>query len=316
MAASTLADRPKPNVRGGRCQHGAIHVSFPDSNFLIAGRTRFPHEKYFSRDGAFSLKVVHDGAERYDFNGSRYEVRAGRALLVPQGATFRAEPEPNAAVCPLFFSSQSVAEVQACVAGGHEEDLLEGATQRRDYSISLLNFDPRLNRAVQRMERLLLKADSMCNRRTYRFDQAFSIAIETSLQNVLAQTIRSFSGLQTQLQRMSAVKSSTRGELHRRLSFAEDRMRSDFAQPLTLSELARTAHMSTYHFAERFSEFYGQSPHRFLMNLRLAHARQLIASTDTPLKEVAVACGYQSLPSFVALCTREWGRSPATLRKF
>lgn len=45
-----------------------------------------------------------------------------------------------------------------------------------------------------------------------------------------------------------------------------------YAEPLSLSIIARDLGMSVFHFARIFSELEGRPPHRFLTDVRLTHA--------------------------------------------
>lgn len=312
------ATEPQHGLRWNRCrQHGAIHVGFPNENALIAGRGRFPHQSWPLDQGAFSLKSVIQGKEQYDLNGRRYELRPGRFLLVPFGLVFSSVPASRETeACPLYFSARTVEETAACVGGLAEEALLEHATQPVEVAPALLPFDERIERALSRIWELLqASTQTWPGAVEQRFDPAFSVELENAFHRALALAMDSRKVLARRLRRISAVKTSTREELYRRLLRAEDRMRAEFHLPLTLSDLAKTSFMSTYHFSQRFSEFYGEPPHKFLMRVRLAQARKLLKDESLPLKEVAQRCGYRSLPSFVNRFKREWGLTPGSMAR-
>lgn len=64
------------------------------------------------------------------------------------------------------------------------------------------------------------------------------------------------------------------------------------AEPLTLEDMARHAHMSVRTFTRRFRGGVGISPLKWLSQRRLAHARTLLESTDLPVARIAAACGF------------------------
>ena len=72
----------------------------------------------------------------------------------------------------------------------------------------------------------------------------------------------------------------------RHLRRARDRMDREYAQPLDVPALARTALMSTAHFSRRFREAYGETPYSYLMTRRIERAKALLRSqvsvTDAP----------------------------------
>ena len=65
----------------------------------------------------------------------------------------------------------------------------------------------------------------------------------------------------------------------RRLRRARDRMDREYAQPLDVPALARTALMSPGHFRGRFREAYAETPHSYLMTRRIEREASLPAPT-------------------------------------
>ncbi len=64
------------------------------------------------------------------------------------------------------------------------------------------------------------------------------------------------------------------------------------AEPITLEDMARHAHMSVRTFTRRFRSEVGLSPLKWLAQRRLAHARTLLESTDLTIARIATACGF------------------------
>lgn len=82
------------------------------------------------------------------------------------------------------------------------------------------------------------------------------------------------------------------------------------AQRWTLAMLARTAGMSRSSFAERFARVIGMTPLNYLLQWRLAVAKNLLAHEQVSVGEVALAVGYESASGFSTAFSRETGRSP------
>jgi transcriptional regulator GlxA family with amidase domain len=68
-------------------------------------------------------------------------------------------------------------------------------------------------------------------------------------------------------------------------------------EPLTLAELAGHARMSVRTFTRRFRQETGVSPQRWLTQHRVALARHLLESTDTPVERVAGEAGFGTTAS-------------------
>lgn len=65
----------------------------------------------------------------------------------------------------------------------------------------------------------------------------------------------------------------------------------NFAQKITLADLAKRAHQSPYHFARTFHRRTGQSPMRYLREVRVEAAKTLILTSPLPLRAIASMTG-------------------------
>jgi AraC-like DNA-binding protein len=112
------------------------------------------------------------------------------------------------------------------------------------------------------------------------------------------------------------VSSTTKAEINelRRLRRARDRMDREYAQPLDVSALARTALMSTAHFSRRFRETYAETPYSYLMTRRIERAQALLRRGDLTVTDVCFAVGCTSLGSFSARFTQLVGETPSHYR--
>ncbi|GGU23239.1 GlxA family transcriptional regulator [Streptomyces lavendofoliae] len=85
--------------------------------------------------------------------------------------------------------------------------------------------------------------------------------------------------------------------------------------PLTLADLAQHARMSTRTFARRFGEEVGMSPGRWLIQQRVARARQLLESTDLPVDRIAGEVGFATATSLRQHLHAAIGVSPLAYRR-
>jgi transcriptional regulator GlxA family with amidase domain len=91
-------------------------------------------------------------------------------------------------------------------------------------------------------------------------------------------------------------------------------MDREYAAPLDVPELARTALMSPAHFSRRFREAYAESPYSYLMTRRIERAKALLRRGDLSVTEVCCAVGWTSLGSFSARFTELVGEAPSSYR--
>ncbi|MFC8595135.1 helix-turn-helix transcriptional regulator [Streptomyces atroolivaceus] len=99
-----------------------------------------------------------------------------------------------------------------------------------------------------------------------------------------------------------------------RLRRARDRMDRDYAEPLDVPALARTALMSPGHFSRTFRAAYGETPYSYLMTRRIERAKALLRRGGMTVTEVCFAVGCTSLGSFSSRFTELVGESPSAYR--
>jgi len=85
-------------------------------------------------------------------------------------------------------------------------------------------------------------------------------------------------------------------------------------QPLTLERLAEAAALSPRHLSRVFTRDVGMTPMAFIQNARIDRARNLLESTELPLKTVAFKSGFGSVRHMRLLFNERLGRSPAEYR--
>jgi len=84
---------------------------------------------------------------------------------------------------------------------------------------------------------------------------------------------------------------------------------------LRIETLARVAELSPSHFLRAFRQTVGQPPHRYILELRIKKAEQLILLTDRSLVEIAAACGFSSHSHLSSTMKRLRHTSPSELRR-
>ncbi|NUP06302.1 MAG: AraC family transcriptional regulator [Polyangiaceae bacterium] len=89
------------------------------------------------------------------------------------------------------------------------------------------------------------------------------------------------------------------------------RMHDDVAHRWTVADLARTAGMSRASFAERFTRTVGVPPMEYLLEWRIAIAKDVLQRERVSLAEVAERIGYQSASAFSTAFSRHAGCSPS-----
>lgn len=99
-----------------------------------------------------------------------------------------------------------------------------------------------------------------------------------------------------------------------RLAEALVYLQRNYMKPLELDELAALVGFSPRHFSRLFQELYHDSPMRYLTQVRLAHARRLLAHTGYTVTEVAGMCGFADGNYFSRIFKRDTGVTPLQWR--
>jgi len=90
---------------------------------------------------------------------------------------------------------------------------------------------------------------------------------------------------------------------------------SDYAQPLSLSNLAGLVHLHPAYFSTVFKRVIGVAPLEYLARRRMQHVRELLLTTDRSLGEIARATGYRDPFYLSRVFRRVQGVPPSQYRK-
>lgn len=92
-------------------------------------------------------------------------------------------------------------------------------------------------------------------------------------------------------------------------------MRENFADPITLADVARAACLSRFHFCRLFHHETGIAFHEYLHDLRVTKAKALLSDRGLRISEVAFTVGFNDLSHFDRTFRRLVGRSPTQYRR-
>ncbi len=99
------------------------------------------------------------------------------------------------------------------------------------------------------------------------------------------------------------------------LSRVLEAIEADYAQPLHVRELADLAGWSVAHLHDMFRRHLEVSPHQALIGRRVRAARERLASTNQPIKQIARECGFSSDAAFCRRFRHVDGQTPAAYRR-
>lgn len=83
---------------------------------------------------------------------------------------------------------------------------------------------------------------------------------------------------------------------------------------VTVTETAARLKINRSHLFNVFKEIYGISPKKFIMNLRFEHARELLETTNLPVKQIAADTGFGDSPNFSRQFKMQMNMAPRIYR--
>ena len=114
---------------------------------------------------------------------------------------------------------------------------------------------------------------------------------------------------------ISAARSLGNAPVSGLVSDAAKYISSHYTENIQIPDLAKMEHLSVSRFCFLFKRRFGISPQKYILELRMATARDLLTSTDLPIKEIGIVCGYADAHFFSRIFRRVCGVSPTEYRR-
>jgi AraC-like DNA-binding protein len=111
------------------------------------------------------------------------------------------------------------------------------------------------------------------------------------------------------------ASSNRLGLTARQLRHALEYIEANLSQDVSLADVANASATSVSSLTRGFKTALGISPHRWVLNRRIALAQRLIYESATPLNEVAATCGFADQSHLTRVFMRNIGSSPAVWRR-
>lgn len=277
-------------------------ISFGDDNILLHGHAR----RHFAQaiHAPLSIKSVIRGEGRWCTTEGNFLVDPSILLVVNEDQEYSLtidSREPVETLCLFFAPDFSGDAFRTAQLPGQR--LLDDP-----FAVTRVTFAERAH-----------AADSPLGQRMRSIQAAASLPTDPLwLDAQLFQAAQNLADLvgeeRAKTASLPAVKASTREELFRRVSRAKACLDAGYDAAVNIEQAARSAFLSPHHFHRVFTQCFGITPHRYIVEKRLARADYLLRTTRLPVIEICAAVGFQSLGSFSMLFRRRFGITPARAR--
>nr|WP_198160693.1 AraC family transcriptional regulator [Pedobacter panaciterrae] len=116
--------------------------------------------------------------------------------------------------------------------------------------------------------------------------------------------------INSRMERLGALKASTRQELFKRLILAKEFISNNYNKKFNLNDVARFSCLSVNHLLRTFKEAYGISPYQFLTQVRLDRAKYFLEHTDYQVAYTSMLVGFESVSSFIRVFKSTFNVTP------
>jgi AraC family transcriptional regulator len=275
-------------------------------NAILSGYGTRYHVRDF--EGCLSLKSVVHGSADWEADGRRFVVNQDGYLILNdlQHYTMTIDSPTRVKTFCLFFERGFVEEINRVMIVG-DERLLDSPKNPRRPALDFINrVEPNDSAVLGLLRRF--HAELGYRRMPLTEWEAHFLRIGAQLVKERRETLRA-------IERLPALRASTREEVYRRLLRGRDFLLASLSDPIRLKDVAEAANLSPFHFHRSFARVFRETPHQYLTRHRLEMAAGLLRSTDMSVTAVGLEAGFESVAAFSDRFRRYHGKSPMGYRR-
>lgn len=99
------------------------------------------------------------------------------------------------------------------------------------------------------------------------------------------------------------------------ISLAVDFINKNYSRQFSLDQLCAEIHMSKYHFCRKFRHLLGTTVMEYVLETRLAAAKNMLVETSLCISEISEKCGFSSVSYFCRVFRENFGVTALQYRK-
>ncbi len=264
---------------------------FYEPHLVIREFSLLPGGEWLPRSSGWTMFQVESGGGYWLHAQSSAELSAGTALLVA-GKTPGCIRASQLGGMALHFFNVIPARLAGLMTLG-EQDFLRRAASRSEPAFQVYQADHLIAASLREMSAGRNRSGVRSRLNLLRlFVEAFGAELEEQV-----------------------APSRQNGDTKERLRAFLQETPSDALLEINISDLARKMHCTPRHLSRIFYELTGVSFRDARAEVRLARARELLATSHSKVVEVALESGYKSLSLFNLMFRRHFGISPSRWRQ-
>ena len=103
--------------------------------------------------------------------------------------------------------------------------------------------------------------------------------------------------------------------LQRKIAEVQAFLQANLDRDVDLRAIAGEAALSPYYFTRQFTAYVGVPPYRYLIELRIRRAIELLRDTELTITQICARVGFNSLSHFTTTFRAHTGLSPTAYRR-
>lgn len=252
-----------------------------------------------SHDNFSELVIVLSGSAEHIVDSERYRIRKGDVFVISDETEHGYTDVRDFRICNIMFRPSFFFTP--------ELDITESAGFQ-----ALFVLEPRYSRKSRFSSRLKLDMDAFLqiNRMIDQLHQEFTEKSD-GWKTILKAEFLKLTVTLSRLYRFEAIPDDA-GILQ--LAGVIAYIQKNYAEPISVSQLARLSNYSERQFIRLFKEAFGCIPMTYITNLRMQKACELLRTTNFSVAEIASRCGYHDNNYFSRIFKKHNGMTPSAYR--
>jgi len=253
-------------------------------NCIVSARAC--HAEYPPFTQRLSVKAAWGGSERYHLGGRTVAVDDDSYLVLNDRRTYASTLESREPVhsFTIFFRPGLAEETLGALRLSTERSLETGGESPAGSAEFAEHLRPHDAWVSPQLRRIARQVDAGLEDALW-YEQQFNFLLERML--------RAHHESLAFIESLVMVRKSTRREIRRRIAWSTDFINTYYMRRLGMSELARSASLSRYHFIRLFRAIHGLTPFAYLQRKRAVVAARLLRTTGLRQETVAKRVGFE-----------------------
>lgn len=272
-----------------------LDQDFPFQIWEVVLNNENSHPDTFHWHSYFEITYVKKGQGRYFVNGQEYPMSEGDIIIFnnvePHGWSLT-EEEMHLLV--MVFSPEFIAEKMSFF----DHEYLKPFVERGS------NFKNRIGRE-EAVSHEIRKGIREIYQEWQERREGYPLMIKANVLRILTMLIRAYQD-DTKSGEMLKEKKNAMKRLEQAFAYID----RHYCEKITLDQVAAAVYMSSNYFSSYFRKVTNISFSDYVTRLRVAHARELLRTTDRSVTEIAMECGFNNISNFYRLYKKHVGKPP------